>query len=70
MRTIRIVLLGGRHDGTPLHIDAKALRVSVIGKDESQSHYRRAEMRDRENRQIFMLEHNRTLSGLKPCDLG
>lgn len=68
MKTIRAILHGGRHDGTPLDVDGEARRVTIISDDLTQSHYRRSEDRDRRNRQVFRLEHNNAL-GLKPCDL-
>lgn len=70
MRTMRITLVGGPHCGTDLHVGITERVVLQKNEEGGMSRYLRSERRDGENRQVFMICHNRTLQGLTPCDLG
>lgn len=65
MRTIRAILQGGNCDGLKSHPFRDQQVIYAGG-----STYVRTDRRDAENRQVFQAVHNRTLKGLRPCDLG
>lgn len=70
MRTIRAILVGGPHCGAEFHPFERA--DMALYQD---AEYKKTARRDSENRQVFHIVHsltlgsNRTLPGLKECNL-